>query len=153
MKRRSGGGASGSVLLGIVIVITGVHAFMTWQLLQRVVHLEQQLGIRSSTMIPAIRIPSIRKPELPRIGVADWQIQLDTATAHVERARIAVTKGNMGIAQDESTKALDALARISRMPAVDPNAVMAIRKQLAGIENQIRGGGATAPPVSKGTSK
>ena len=153
MKRRSGGGAGGSVLLGIVIVITGVHAFMTWQLLQRVVHLEQQLGIRSSTMIPSIRIPSIRKPELPRIGVADWQIQLDTATAHVERARIAVTKGNMGIAQDESTKALDALARISRMPAVDPNAVMAIRKQLAAIENQIRGGGATAPPVSKGTSK
>lgn len=153
MKRRSGGGAGGSVLLGIVIVITGVHGFLTWQLLQRVVHLEQQLGIRSSTMIPAIRIPSIRKPELPRIGVADWQIQLDTATAHVERARIAVTKGNMGIAQDESTKALDALARISRMPAVDPNAVMAIRKQLAAIENQIRGGGATAPPASKGTSK
>ena len=59
----------------------------------------------------------------------------------------------MGIAQDESTKALDALARISRMPAVDPNAVKAIRRQLAGIENQIRGGGATTPPVSKGTSK
>ena len=152
MKRRSGGGAGGSVLLGIVIVITGVHAFLTWQLLQRVVHLEQQLGIRSSTIIPGVRIPSIRKPELPRIGVADWQIQLDTATAHVERARIAVTKGNMGIAQDESSKALDALTRISRTPAVDPESVAAIRKQLTGIENQIRGG-ATAPPASKGTSK
>lgn len=152
MKRRSGGGAGGSVLLGIVFVITGVHGLLTWQLLQRVVHLEQQLGIRSSTIIPSVRIPSLRKPELPRIGVADWQVQLDTATAHVERARIAITKGNMGIAKDESTKALDVLTRISKMPAVDPAAVDAIRRQITGIEKQITGGeGATS--ASKGPSK
>jgi hypothetical protein len=140
------------VLLGIVFVITGVHGFLTWQLLQRVVHLEQQLGVPSSTVIPGVRIPSIRKPDLPRIGVSDWQVQLDAATAHVERARVAITKGNIGIARDESAKALDALTRISRMPAVDPSAVEAIRKQLNGIETQIRGGdGAT--PSSKGHSK
>ncbi len=152
MKRRSGGGAGGSVLLGIVIVITGVHGFLTWQLLQRVLHLEQQLGVRSSTIIPGVRIPTIRKPDLPRIGVADWQVQLDAATVHVERARVAITKGNMGIARDESAKALDTLTRISRMPAVDPSAVDAIRKQLIGIETQIRGGdGAT--PSTKGPAK
>jgi hypothetical protein len=117
-----------------------------------VLHLEQQLGVRSSTIIPGVRIPSIRKPELPRIGVADWQVQLDAATVHVERARVAITKGNMGIARDESAKALDTLTRISRMPAVDPSAVDAIRKQLIGIETQIRGGDG-APPASKGPSK
>jgi hypothetical protein len=152
MKRRSGGGAGGSVLLGILFVITGVHGLLTWQLLQRVVHLEQQLGIRSSTIIPSVRIPTLHKPELPRIGVADWQVQLDAATSHVERARVAITKGNMGIARDESAKALDALTRISRMPAVDPGAVDAIRKQLTGIEQQLKGGDGAAP-ASKGPSK
>ena len=152
MKRRSGGGAGGSVLLGIVIVITGVHGFLTWQLLQRVLHLEQQLGVRSSTLIPGVRIPTIRKPDLPRIGVADWQVQLDAATAHVERARVAITKGNMGIARDESAKALDTLTRMSKMPAVDSNAMDAIRRQIKGIEKQIQGGDG-APPASKGPSK
>lgn len=139
MKRRSGGGAGGTLLTGIVIIITGVHGFFTWQLLERVVHLEQQLGIRSSTIIPTVRIPTIKKPDIPRIGVADWQIQLDAATAHVERARIAISKGNMGIARDESAKALETLTRISRMPAVDSDAVSAIRKQISAIEGQLRG--------------
>lgn len=152
MKRRSGGGAGGSVLLGIIIIITGVHGFFTWQLLERVVHLEQQLGIRSSTIIPTVRIPTIKKPELPRIGVADWQIQLDTATAHVERARIAISKGNMGIARDESAKALETLTRISRMPAVDSDAVAAIRRQLSAIEGQLRGENPSTP-APKGPSK
>ena len=152
MKRRSGGGAGGSVLLGIIIIITGVHGFFTWQLLERVVHLEQQLGIRSSTIIPTVRIPTIKKPELPRIGVADWQIQLDTATAHVERARIAISKGNMGIARDESAKALETLTRISRMPAVDSDAVAAIRRQLNAIEGQLRGENPSTP-APKGPSK
>ena len=152
MKRRSGGGAGGSVLLGIIIIITGVHGFFTWQLLERVVHLEQQLGIRSSTIIPTVRIPTIKKPELPRIGVADWQIQLDTATAHVERARIAISKGNMGIARDESAKALETLTRISRMPAVDSDAVAAIRRQLNAIEGQLRGENPSTPAL-KGPSK
>jgi hypothetical protein len=152
MKRRSGGGAGGSVLLGIIIIITGVHGFFTWQLLERVVHLEQQLGIRSSTIIPTVRLPTIKKPELPRIGVADWQVQLDTATAHVERARIAISKGNMGIARDESAKALETLTRISRMPAVDSDAVAAIRRQLSAIEGQLRGD-SPASPAPKGPSK
>ena len=152
MKRRSGGGAGGSVLLGIIIIITGVHGFFTWQLLERVVHLEQQLGIRSSTIIPTVRIPTIKKPDLPRIGVADWQIQLDTATAHVERARIAISKGNMGIARDESAKALETLTRISRMPAVDSDAVAAIRRQLSAIEGQLRGENPSTP-APKGPSK
>lgn len=152
MKRRSGGGAGGSVLLGIIIIITGVHGFFTWQLLERVVHLEQQLGIRSSTIIPTVRIPTIKKPDLPRIGVADWQIQLDTATAHVERARIAISKGNMGIARDESAKALETLTRISRMPAVDSDAVAAIRRQLSAIEGQLRGE-SPSTPAPKGPSK
>jgi len=152
MKRRSGGGAGGSVLLGIIIIITGVHGFFTWQLLERVVHLEQQLGIRSSTIIPSVRIPTIKKPDLPRIGVADWQIQLDTATAHVERARIAISKGNMGIARDESAKALETLTRISRMPAVDSDAVAAIRRQLSAIEGQLRGENPSTP-APKGPSK
>ena len=152
MKRRSGGGAGGSVLLGIIIIITGVHGFFTWQLLERVVHLEQQLGIRSSTIIPTVRIPTIKKPDLPRIGVADWQIQLDTATAHVERARIAISKGNMGIARDESAKALETLTRISRMPAVDSDAVAAIRRQLSAIAGQLRGKNPSTP-APKGPSK
>lgn len=152
MKRRSGGGAGGSVLLGIIIIITGVHGFFTWQLLERVVHLEQQLGIRSSTIIPTVRIPTIKKPDIPRIGVADWQIQLDTATAHVERARIAISKGNMGIARDESAKALETLTRISRMPAVDSDAVAAIRRQLSAIEGQLRGENPSTP-APKGPSK
>ena len=152
MKRRSGGGAGGSVLLGIIIIITGVHGFFTWQLLERVVHLEQQLGIRSSTIIPTVRIPTIKKPDLPRIGVADWQLQLDTATAHVERARIAISKGNMGIARDESAKALETLTRISRMPAVDSDAVAAIRRQLSAIDGQLRGENPSTP-APKGPSK
>ena len=152
MKRRSGGGAGGSVLLGIIIIITGVHGFFTWQLLERVVHLEQQIGIRSSPIIPTVRLPTIKKPELPRIGVADWQVQLDTATAHVERARIAISKGNMGIARDESAKALETLTRISRMPAVDSDAVAAIRRQLSAIEGQLRGD-SPASPAPKGPSK
>lgn len=152
MKRRSGGGAGGSVLPGILVVITGLHGFLTWQLLQRVMHLEQQLGVQSSTIIPSVRIPNIKKPELPRVGIDDWQIQLDNATSHVERARVAITNGNMGIARDEAAKALETLTRISRIPAVDPNAVAAIRKQLMGIENQIKGSD-TAPQSSKGPSK
>jgi hypothetical protein len=84
--------------------------------------------------------------------VSDWQVQLDASTSHVERARIAITKGNMGIARDESAKALDALTRTSRMPAVDPAAVDAIRKQLTGIEQQLKGGDGAAP-ASKGPSK
>lgn len=140
------------MLPGIVIIITGVHGFFTWQLLERVVHLEQQLGIRSSTIIPTVRIPTIKKPDLPRIGVADWQIQLDTATAHVERARIAISKGNMGIARDESAKALETLTRISRMPAVDSDAVAAIRRQLSAIEGQLWGE-SPSTPAPKGPSK
>ncbi|MFM7187078.1 MAG: hypothetical protein ACKO14_04615 [Armatimonadota bacterium] len=152
MKRRSGGRAGGSVLPGILLVITGVHGFFTWLLLNRVVHLEQQLGVRSSSIIPTVRIPTIKKPEIPRIGVSDWQIQLDAATAHVERARIAISKGNMGIARDESAKALETLTRISRMPAVDTDAVAAIRGQLSAIEGQLRGD-SPASPAPKGPSK
>lgn len=152
MKRRSGGGAGSSVLAGIIIIITGVHGFFTWQLLGRVVHLEQQLGIRSSSIIPTVRVPTIKRPELPRIGVADWQVQLDSATAHVERARIAISKGNMGIARDESAKAFETLTRISRMPAVDSDAVTEIRRQLSSIQGQLQGGSQSTPP-SKGPSK
>lgn len=152
MKRRSGGGAGGSVLAGIVIIITGVHGFFTWQLLERVVHLEQQLGIRSSSIIPTVRVPTIKKPDLPRIAVADWQVQLDAATAHVERARIAISKGNIGIARDESAKAFETLTRISRMPAVDADAVAAIRRQLSAIEGQLQGEKQSAP-TAKGPSK
>lgn len=152
MKRRSSGGAGSTVVPGILVIITAVQGFFTWQLLQRVMHLEQQLGIRSSTIIPTVRIPTLKKPELPRVGIDDWQIQLDNATSHVERARVAITNGNMGIARDEAAKALETLTRISRIPAVDPSAVAAIRKQLAGIESQIKGSD-IAPQSSKGTSK
>jgi hypothetical protein len=38
------------------------------------------------------------------------------------------------------------------MPAVDSNAMDAIRKQIKGIEKQIQGGDG-APPASKGPSK
>ena len=143
---------SGSVLPGILIIIMAAHGWLTWQLFQRVVHLEQQLGIRSSSVIPSVRVPCIKKPELPRVAIDDWQIQLDKATSHVERARVAITNGNMGIARDESAKALETLTRISRIPAVDPDALAAIRRQIATIESQIKGSGAN-PHKSEGTSK
>jgi len=152
MKRRSGGGAGGSVLLGIILVVTGVHGLLTWQLIQRIQHLEQQLGIRTQGVIPTVSVPTIKKPDLPRIAVADWQVQLDAATAHVERARIAISKGNIGIARDESAKAFETLTRISRMPAVDADAVTAIRRQLSAIEGQLQGEKQSAP-TSKGPSK
>lgn len=152
MKRRSGGGAGGSVLPGILLVITGVHGFFTWLLLNRVVHLEQQLGIRSSSIIPTVRIPTIKKPEIPRIGVSDWQIQLDAATAHVERARVAISNGNLGIARDESARALETLAQISRMPAVDSDAVASVRRQLTAIQGQLKSD-ASNPTGPKGQAK
>lgn len=152
MKRRSGGGAGGSVLLGIILVVTGVHGQLTWQLIQRIQHLEQQLGIRTQGVIPTVSMPTIKRPDLPRIGVSDWQIQLDAATAHVERARVAISKGNMGIARDESAKALETLTRISRIPAVDADAVAAIRRQVAAIDGQLRGE-SPSTSTSKGPSK
>jgi hypothetical protein len=152
MKRRSSGGAGSTVLPGILVIITAVQGFFTWRLLQRVVHLEQQLGVQSSTIIPTVRIPTIKKPALPRVGIDDWQVQLDKATSHVERARVAITKGNIGIARDESAKALETLTHISRIPAVDPDALADIRRQISTIESQIKGNDAT-PHTSKGPSK
>jgi hypothetical protein len=58
----------------------------------------------------------------------------------------------MGIARDESAKALETLTRISRMPAVDSDAVAAIRRQLNAIEGQLRGENPSIP-TPKGPSK
>lgn len=132
MKRRSGGSQS-VAMQGIVIICILANGFITWQLYSRLQSVEMRLGT-NKPFLSDIRLPAFQplKPNL-----SPWQKQLDIATQHAERARIALTKGNMGTAQGESERAMSALMKITSLPTDAAPTIKSLRLRILALREQV----------------